>query len=119
MQKDEAGNRHEQREIMKCAGDMGRPLKLFFFNPLMMSHSPIIRLWPQDFFPCYFVSEAEEHTNGLLIKMDGTSKRPIFMIIRELNVKPCKASLLGGRCVWRYVSRCDGGGVDPPSHMCE
>lgn len=34
--KDEAGNCHEQWEIMKCAGNMGRPLK-FFFNPLMMS----------------------------------------------------------------------------------
>lgn len=28
--------------------------------------------------------------------MDGAPKGPIFMIIRELNVKPCKSSLLGG-----------------------
>lgn len=77
----------------------------------MMSRSLIIRLWPQDFFPCYFVSEAEEHTNGSLIKMDGTSNRPIFMIIRELNAEPCKTPLLlGGSACGGMCRRVTAGG---------
>lgn len=49
----------------------------------------VIPLWLQDFFPCWL-------TNAALIKMDVAPKRPIFMIIRELNAEACKASVCGG-----------------------
>lgn len=50
-----AGSWERRREIMKCAGDMGRPLKfLFCFNPLMMSPGPVIRLWTAGFLPMLF-----------------------------------------------------------------